>query len=141
MFTPAYLIVVILGAELAILGVLLLPLPSFLAKPATTLLKRTNRYFLWTFISIIVVLLVESAFQTYGLEIKEEPKDHFTKQQHLLLRFRAQRNFYLNLFAFVLIITIFRVRQMVSAVAKLKEDVVLLEKSEQQQVTETKKAQ
>jgi hypothetical protein len=89
----------------------------------------SSRFFVWPPIS-----------QTYGLEIKEEPTDHFNKQQHLLLRFRAQRNFYLNLFAFVLIITIFRVRQMVSAVAKLKDDVVLLEKSEQvqqQQGTET----
>jgi len=63
----------------------------------------------------------------YDYENRADPEEHMAKQQHLLTKFRAERNFYMNLFAFILMIVIFRVRQMVSTNAKLKLEIQGLE--------------
>eukprot|EP01123_Difflugia_compressa_P010352 TRINITY_DN3776_c0_g1_i1.p1 TRINITY_DN3776_c0_g1~~TRINITY_DN3776_c0_g1_i1.p1 ORF type:complete len:135 (+),score=3.36 TRINITY_DN3776_c0_g1_i1:42-446(+) len=130
----AYVVVVLLFIECLVLGFLLLPLPNFIRYPATQALKSLHPYILYTWSGFVVILFFQSYYDMERRETEEYPTDHMSKQQHLLTKFRSERNFYMNLFTLVILIVIWRVRQIVSLISKLQERVDKLQKE-----TENKK--
>jgi len=127
-WTSAIIVFGVIFLELFVLGVLLLPLPAFILGPATQILKKMmHHYILWFYILVVIFLFFDSVVHMYNYENREEPEEHMAKQQHLLSKFRAERNFYMNLFAFILMILIIRVRQMVSTLTKQETELRRLE--------------
>jgi hypothetical protein len=110
-----------LVVELGILAILLLPLPGVVLRPATKLLASLNSYVLYTWILLVVLFLIGCSFAVYSYENREIPTEFFANQQHKLARFRAERNWYITLMSFILLIVIYRVRQLVSLRQKLRE--------------------
>lgn len=59
-----------------------------------------------------------------------KPMEHLARQDFLLKKFRAERDFYMDLIAFIFLLLIFRVRQLVSTIARLKLANELVKKTE-----------
>jgi len=103
----------------------------------TALLKRVNRYVLFTFLALVSLLFLGALFSPSVVDCVITPlcieawfsMVYYDRQEvppgpghelHLINRFRSQRNFYINLFALLLFVIIFRVRQLVSSLARVK---------------------
>jgi len=118
----------VLGAllfELVILVVLLLPLPTFLTKFVSGLLQKVFSSFSFgTWVVIVTFLLIDSSYNLYAYESRTAPVEHLAHLQFNAMRFRAQRNFYLTLFTFVVMLVIFRVRAIIAEFTKAKESLV-----------------
>jgi len=123
-FLAEYLVLLILIVEGVILAALLLPLPAFVARPLSQIIKRINVYILVVVFALVFFLLLDSWWSTryYTTELEENRHEKHEKQSRELLMhyYRAQRNFYLNAFAFALMVIIFRVRQLVAQLSLLK---------------------
>jgi len=112
-----------LTTETVLLLVLLLPLPPVLALPLSQLLKQLFRQQgVITWAVIITLMAAESSYRMYWYSSRECPADYEARLSFTIASSRAQKNFYLNMFTFALMLIIFRCRQMVSNIAKLKEE-------------------
>eukprot|EP01124_Arcella_intermedia_P010855 TRINITY_DN1736_c0_g1_i1.p1 TRINITY_DN1736_c0_g1~~TRINITY_DN1736_c0_g1_i1.p1 ORF type:complete len:140 (-),score=16.64 TRINITY_DN1736_c0_g1_i1:61-480(-) len=137
MFTSQVLVLGALVIEMVLLFVLLLPLPARMSGFTTRVLKSLHPYIILAFSLFVLYLFVESSINLYGYQHRVEPgDDHMAKMEYLLVKFRVERNFYMNLFAFILLLLLFRIRQVVSSLSKTK---IELENAKRPLVVDDKK--
>jgi len=123
MWTAATVVIGALGLELVLLLTILLPLPGFIAKPFTGLLKRFfHTYVFGSWVGLVLFLVIDSSLALYGYQTKLPPTDNFALVQFNLMKFRAQSDFYLTGSTFVLLLIILRCRQIISGFSKTKEE-------------------
>eukprot|EP01129_Flabellula_baltica_P013839 TRINITY_DN650_c0_g1_i1.p1 TRINITY_DN650_c0_g1~~TRINITY_DN650_c0_g1_i1.p1 ORF type:complete len:141 (-),score=21.87 TRINITY_DN650_c0_g1_i1:40-441(-) len=126
MYYTTFLVQITVLTELVLLTILLLPLPAFISRFTTRLLKGINVYFLG-FFALIVCYLFFDSYQSYNkYQEREMPEELLGRTELLKKRFRTEAQFYLNCFSFVSMIIIFRVRQVVSKLARLEEEISAL---------------
>jgi hypothetical protein len=88
----------------------------------TQLLKGVNLYFIAILGIFIFYLVFDSYLDMSRHEKDDAPEDHLGRQDFMRKKFFAERNFYMNLFAFSTLLAVIRIRQMVSKMCKFQED-------------------
>eukprot|EP01128_Nolandella_sp_AFSM9_P007153 TRINITY_DN3838_c0_g1_i1.p1 TRINITY_DN3838_c0_g1~~TRINITY_DN3838_c0_g1_i1.p1 ORF type:complete len:139 (-),score=40.25 TRINITY_DN3838_c0_g1_i1:46-441(-) len=121
------LILISLVVEGVVLSLLMLPLPASVAGPVSQVMKKLNIYALGFFCLVIAAGTIGAYFRMSEIDSRPVPTDHLSRQAHMVQRFRSQRDFYMDLIAFAFLILIFRARQLVSTIAKLKTRISELE--------------